>query len=99
VHSVAEARQAQKEGADYLFFGPIFESPGKAAFGPPQGTAALRKVAEAVRIPLWAIGGVTPERAAELRGIRIAGVAAITSIAAAPDPAQAVRDLRLALAG
>ena len=99
VHSLGEARQAQKEGADYLIFGPVFETPGKAAFGPPQGPEALRKVVEGVRVPVWAIGGITPGRAAELRGLKIAGVAAISCIAAAPDPAAAVGALRSALAG
>jgi thiamine-phosphate pyrophosphorylase len=99
VHSLAEARQAQKEGADYLIFGPVFETPGKAAFGPPQGPDALRKVVEGVRVPVWAIGGITPGRAAELRGLTIAGVAAISCIASAPDPAEAVRALRAALVG
>ncbi len=99
VHSLAEARQAQKAGADYLFFGPVFETPGKAAFGPPQGADALRRVVEGVRIPVWAIGGITPERAAGLRGIKIAGVAAISFIASAPDPAGAVRALRASLGG
>lgn len=98
VHSLAEARQAQKDGADYLFFGPVFETPDKIAFGPPQGIEALRKVVEAVRIPVWAIGGIAPEGAARLRGLRLAGVAAISFIAAAPDPAEAVRLLRSAVA-
>jgi thiamine-phosphate pyrophosphorylase len=94
VHTLAEARQAQKDGADYLFFGPVFETASKIPYGPPQGPNPLRKVVEAVRIPVWAIGGVTPERASELRGIRIAGVAAISFIAAAADPAAAVGALR-----
>jgi thiamine-phosphate pyrophosphorylase len=97
VHSLAEARQAQKEGADYLIVGPVFETPGKAAFGPPLGADALRKVLEAVRIPVWAIGGMTPERATSLHGLKIAGVAAIGFIASSPDPAEAVRALRSAL--
>jgi len=99
VHALAEARQAQKDGADYLFFGPVFESPDKAVFGPPQGPDALRKVVETVRIPVWAIGGINPETAARLRGLAIAGVAAISFIAAAPDPAGAVRALRDSLLG
>jgi thiamine-phosphate pyrophosphorylase len=99
VHSLVEARQAQKDGADYLFFGPVFETPGKTVYGAPQGPDALRKIVEAVRIPVWAIGGVNPETAALLRGIPIAGVAAISFIAAAPDPAEAARGLRAALLG
>ena len=94
VHSLAEAKQAAKDGADYLFFGPVFATPSKAAFGPPQGPDLLRKIAEAVKVPVWAIGGINPGTAAELRGLPIAGVAAISFIASAPDPAAAVRALR-----
>lgn len=97
VHSLAEARQAEKDGADYLFFGPVFATPSKAAFGPPQGPDLLRKVAGAVKIPVWAIGGINPGTAAELRDLPIAGVAAISFIAAAADPGAAVRALRDAL--
>ncbi|HEU4401705.1 MAG TPA: thiamine phosphate synthase [Candidatus Polarisedimenticolia bacterium] len=97
VHSLAEAQKAQKEGADYIIFGPVFATPGKAAFGEPLGPAALRRAAESLRIPVWAIGGIDPATAAELAGMPIAGVAAIRAIAAAPDPAGAVRALRAAL--
>jgi thiamine-phosphate pyrophosphorylase len=97
VHSVAEARAAQKEGADELIFGPIFATPEKAGFGPPQGVDALRKVLDAVRIPIWAIGGINSRTAHELRGLPIAGVAAIGAYAHADDPARAARDLIAAL--
>ncbi len=99
VHSLAAARQAEKDGADYLIFGPVFDTPSKAVFGAPHGPAVLRKVVEAVRLPVWAIGGIGPANAAELRGIPIAGAAAISAIVAAPDPAAAVRALRAALEG
>ena len=99
VHSLAEARQAEKQGADYLVFGPVFATPSKVEFGAPHGPVALRKVAETVRIPVFAIGGVNAATAAELRGLPVAGVAAISAIVAAPDPAEAVRALRAALEG
>ena len=98
VHSVAEARQAEKEGADYLFFGPVFETPSKAAFGPPQGVAALRKVVSSVKLPVWAIGGISGATAGELAGIPIAGIAAISAFTGAGDPAAVARSLRDALA-
>ncbi len=94
---LAEAQKARKDGADYLFFGPVFATPSKAALGPPQGPDLLRKVAESVKIPVWAIGGINAGTAAELRGLPIAGVAAISFIATAADPAAAVRALRDAL--
>ena len=98
VHGLAEAREAEKAGADYLLFGPIFPTPSKAGLGEPQGTAALAKLVQSVHLPVWAIGGIDPENAAQLRGTGIAGVAAIAAIAAAADPAAVVRALRAALA-
>lgn len=94
VHSVQEARQAGKEGADYLFFGPVFPTPSKAAYGPPQGAAILRKVTAAVRIPVWAIGGINVETSVELAGIPIAGVAVVSSLMTSPDPLAAARALK-----
>ena len=99
VHSLAEARAAEKEGADEVIFGPIFETPGKAAFGPPQGVEALKKVIDGVRIPVWAIGGINPATAPALRGLHLAGVAAIAAFFVPPDAAQAARDLGAALEG
>jgi thiamine-phosphate pyrophosphorylase len=97
VHSLAEAKEAVKSGADHLIAGPVFATPSKAAYGEPLGVAALEKIAHAVRVPVWAIGGITPETAPALAGLPIAGVAAIRAIAEAPDPAAAVRALRAAL--
>ena len=97
VHSVAEAKQAEKEGASYVVFGPVFDTPDKRPFGPPQGVAALRKVVEAVGIPVWAIGGIQAARIGELRGVRIGGVAVISAIARAEDPEAAAGGLRAAL--
>jgi len=97
VHGAAEAREAERAGADYLVFGPVFETPSKAAFGDPLGPEALGRVAEAARIPVWAIGGIDAGNAATLAGLPIAGVAVIRAIAAAPDPEAAARALRAAL--
>jgi thiamine-phosphate pyrophosphorylase len=97
VHSPAEAREAAKAGADYVFFGPVFETPSKIAYGPPQGTAALRKLVGSARRPIWAIGGINLETIAELADIAVAGVAAISAIGTADDPAEAVRALRALL--
>lgn len=97
VHSTAEAREAVAAGADYLFFGPVFATPSKAAYGDPQGIPALRKVVDAVRRPVWAIGGINQETVGGLGGVPVAGVAAIAGIGAADDPAAAVRALRALL--
>src|SRR5262249_58256280 len=58
-HSLAAAREAERAGADYIFFGPMFLTPSKATYGPPQGLRKLAEVAHSLRIPVLAIGGIT----------------------------------------
>ena len=91
VHSEPEARQAATEGADFLVFGPVYETPSKRPYGPPQGLAALRRVAGAVDRPVIAIGGITPARVAEVLGTGAVGVAVISAILAAARPADATK--------
>jgi thiamine-phosphate pyrophosphorylase len=91
VHSLEESIEAEAAGADWLTFGPIYDTPSKRAYGPPQGLIALERVARAVRIPVVAIGGIVPERVREVLGAGAGGVAAISAILAANDPAGAVR--------
>ena len=76
-HSLDSARAAMRGGADYIFFGPVFATPSKAAFGAPQGAGLLRKVCAAVEIPVLAIGGVNLENAPACIAAGAAGVAAI----------------------
>jgi thiamine-phosphate pyrophosphorylase len=85
-------------GADYAFFGPVWDTPSKAAFGPPQGPDALRNaVAAAGAVPVLAIGGVTPARVAAARAAGAAGIAVIGAILGAADPGAATRALLAAL--
>ena len=83
VHSVAQAREAEAEGADFLVFGPVHDTPSKRGYGPPQGLSALSLVTAAVDKPVLAVGGVTPERVAAILGAGAAGVAVISAILAA----------------
>ena len=76
-HSPEEAREAEDSGASYIFFGPIFDTPAKKKFGPPQGIARLGEVCRAVRIPVIAIGGVNEENATKCLHAGAAGIAAI----------------------
>jgi thiamine-phosphate pyrophosphorylase len=76
-HSLEAARQAAEDGADYIFFGPVFATPSKAAFGPAQGLGRLGEVCSAVRIPVLAIGGITAANAAASLDAGAAGLAGI----------------------
>lgn len=91
VHSVEDALSAEAEGADWIFFGPIYDTAAKRRYGAPQGLAKLEQVASVVSIPVIAIGGITPERVAEVRAAGAHGVAAISAILSADSPATATR--------
>ena len=56
-HSIDQAIRAFYEGADYIGFGPIFATPTKPDY-PPVGLEEIRKVHEAVRLPIFCIGGI-----------------------------------------
>ena len=91
VHSEAEARDAAAEGADFIVFGTVYDTPSKRRYGPPQGLAALEAVARAVDRPVLAVGGLTPERVTEVLAAGAAGVAVIGAIYAAARPADATK--------
>lgn len=72
-HTLDEVERARDEGADYVLFGPVWETPGKGA---PQGLAALRRAA-AYGLPVLALGGITIERIPEVAEAGAAGAAGI----------------------
>ncbi len=76
-HSVVEAREAERDGADYVHFGPVFETPSKRKFVKPQGVEKLREVCRAVRIPVLAVGGIDRRNMKECLEAGAAGVAGI----------------------
>ena len=76
VHSLDGAHRAQVEGADFVIFGPVWESASHPDFR-PAGVDGLALVAGAVRIPVLAIGGVTRARVGEVMETGAAGYAAI----------------------
>lgn len=90
-HSVSEAREAVADGADFITFGPVFQTPSKLKYGPPLGTGLLSEVCSSVSVPVFAIGGVTPERTVEVHQCGAAGVAVITAILGADERQNAVK--------
>jgi thiamine-phosphate pyrophosphorylase len=93
-HSLEGARQADADGADYIFFGPVLATPSKAAFGPPQGLTKLGEICSAVRTPVLAIGGITIENAAACVEAGAAGIAAIGMFQQSNDLAGLLTELR-----
>lgn len=89
VHSVNEAVTAADEGGlDYLIFGPVFETVSKPG-QTPVGAGLLSVVAQATRLPVLAIGGITPDRIGDVMRAGACGVAGIGMFAS---PVATVRD-------
>ena len=76
-HSLGAALGAARGGANYIYFSPIYRTPAKANYGPPQGLERLASICSAVEIPVLAIGGITPENTPDCLRAGAAGVAAI----------------------
>jgi thiamine-phosphate pyrophosphorylase len=89
-HSAAEVERALHDGCDFVLFGPVYETPSKAAFGPPQGIDALR-VAARFAIPVYAVGGVTAKNASAVFQAGAHGVAVIREAMAAEDSTAVAR--------
>jgi thiamine-phosphate pyrophosphorylase len=84
-HSVAQARAAQADGADYIAVGSMFPTRSKAEFE-LVGTDLLRKLRGEIRVPLIGIGGITHANVGEVIAAGGDGVAVISAVCAADDP-------------
>ena len=93
-HSMKEAEAAQAGGADFIVFGPVFETASKIAYGPPVGLDPLAEVAARLCIPVLALGGIdmTNFRLPLERGA--AGVAAISLFIEAVDLEAVVKTIK-----
>lgn len=96
-HSLAEVRQANRDGADYVVFGPIFDTPSKRQFGSPVGLEQLAEACSLSAIPVFAIGGVTGASAPDVLRAWSHGIAVIGSILDREDAAAATRAMMAAL--
>ena len=92
-HSLEEALQAQSDGADFITFGPVYLTPSKAVYGEPVGIDKLRKVAKAVSIPIYALGGIKRDNIGEVLRAGAYGVAMISAITAAADVKDATKSM------
>lgn len=96
-HSLEQARDAVREGADYIGAGPVFETATKDA-GPPLGTEGLSCILKEVRLPVFAIGGITSSNVALVHEAGGDRIAVCSSVLGSENPEKTVSDLCSALA-
>jgi thiamine-phosphate pyrophosphorylase len=84
-HSAREAVKAEREGADFVTFSPIYQTPSKAGYGKPQGLERLEELCGKVNIPVYALGGIKIENVRDVMERGASGVAMISAILGAKD--------------
>ncbi len=85
VHSVREARQALKLGADYIGVAPIFATRTKPGAGKPKGSRLIKEIRKRVSLPIVAIGGINLSNAKEVIAAGADGLCAISAVLTKPD--------------
>jgi len=98
VHSVSEAIDKEKAGADYLLYGHIFKTDSKKGVA-PRGVDSLMTIREQVSIPIIAIGGITPDTVPAVVQAGANGVAVLSGILLEKDTVEAAKKYKQALEG
>jgi thiamine-phosphate pyrophosphorylase len=91
VHSAEEAGAIDETIVDYVIAGPVFVTQSKPGYGPVLGTKGLADIAKTSRVPVIAIGGVTPGAVRDCLQAGAAGVAVMGGIMRADDPAAQIK--------
>jgi thiamine-phosphate pyrophosphorylase len=92
-HDAHEAQVAAEEGASYVTVSPVFLSASKPGYGPALGIDGLADLVVASAVPVFALGGVTPQNAHDCFAAGATGVAVMGAIMRAPDPTALVKEL------
>lgn len=92
-HSLKEGKDAEKAGADFITFGPVYKTPSKLKYGAPLGLNRLENVCKEMNIPVFALGGVKAENVDEVKKSGASGAAMISEILCADDIKEKTREL------
>nr|WP_279342340.1 thiamine phosphate synthase [Geotalea sp. SG265] len=92
-HNQVQAIIAQEKGADFITFGPIYNTPSKAPYGEPVGIKKLQEATNIIQIPIFALGGIKPCNVAEVMAASPNGIGVVSAVLSAEDPRLAARNL------
>ena len=92
-HSLDSAKSAQKSGADFITFGPVFFTPSKAVYGNPVGLERLAETSSALNIPVFGLGGINGSNMLQVMATGAYGIALISAVMNAEQPLVAAADM------
>ena len=95
-HTLAQVEAAPLSSLSYLAFGPVFASPTKSGHAEVNGLDELDRISKSIKMPLVAIGGISPENAEDVFRSGASSVAVISALRAAPSLPNAVENFRAA---
>ena len=98
-HSLDEAKAAEAGGADFITYGPIFETPSKANHGSPVGIDAIKYIKSGVGIPIYALGGIKSGVIGQILASGAYGISMISAILDAADIKKAAEIIIHEIAG
>ncbi len=91
VHSLDAAQKREAEGADFVTYSPIYPTASKPGYGPAVGVARLAEVTDSVNLPVFALGGITPDRVDECLAAGAFGVAVMSGVMSPTDVGKQAR--------
>ena len=80
VHSLEAAQKRAAEGADFVTYSPIYPTTSKPGYGPAVGIEGLTEIVKTVKLPVFALGGITPTRVSECLAAGAFGVAVMSGV-------------------
>jgi len=98
-HSVESAIDAERNGYDYIIAGPVFSTASKIKYGRPLGLSLLKKICLSVKIPVFAVGGINPQRAEKCIRAGAHGAAVIGAIFKSKNIKKTVLEFKKSLGG
>lgn len=97
--TLAEALEAERDGADYIGFGPVFPTMSKCDAGPVCGLDLLKEIKKLVKIPVVAIGGISIANAREVLAAGADGLAVISAVVSQDDISRSARRMKEIIEG
>ena len=80
IHNFDQAKKRETEGADFITYSPIYLTASKPGYGPAVGVANLARLAKQIKLPIFALGGITPARVAACMEAGAAGIAVMSGV-------------------